>query len=167
MTDSTTPPPFTAEDYRAVLGQFATGVTLVTTCTPDGRILGLTANSFNSVSLTPPLVLWSLSRQSASMDGFLSASHFAVNVLAADQRLLAERFSRRGIDRFEGVAWRKGHSGVPLIDDCAALFECRQRSRYDEGDHVIFVGEVMHCQRRLGASPLVFHGGRFFTDLAL
>ena len=85
-------PPFSAEDFRAALGQFTTGVTIVTARTPDGRLVGLTANSFNSVSLAPPLVLWSLARQSTSMPGFLSATHYAINVLAGDQRLLAERF---------------------------------------------------------------------------
>ena len=160
------PAPFTPEEYRAALGQFATGVTLVTARGPDGRLLGLTANSFNSVSLSPPLVLWSLSRQSSSMPGFLAASHYAINVLAADQRLLAERFSRKGIDRYEGVAWRPGLTGAPVIDGAVAVFECRHRSQHDEGDHVIFVGEVEQCSRRLGAAPLVFHGGRFVTDFA-
>lgn len=159
--------PFTSEEYRAALGQFATGVTIVTARAPDGRLLGLTANSFNSVSLSPPLVLWSLSRQSSSMPGFLEASHYAINVLAADQRLQAERFSRKGIDRFEGVAWRPGLTGAPVIDGAVAVFECAHRSRHDEGDHVIFVGEVLHCRRRVGAPPLVFHGGRFFTDLPM
>ncbi|MBH1987789.1 MAG: flavin reductase family protein [Burkholderiales bacterium] len=162
-----TPAPFTQEEYRAALGQFATGVTIVTAQAPDGRLFGLTANSFNSVSLAPPLVLWSLSRQSSSMPGFLASTHYAINVLAADQRLLAERFSRKGIDRFEGVAWRAGLTGAPVIDGAVAVFECSHRSQHDEGDHVIFVGEVAHCRRRVGASPLVFHGGRFFSDLAI
>lgn len=160
------PAPFTPEEYRAALGQFATGVTIVTARCPEGRLLGLTANSFNSVSLAPPLVLWSLARQSSSMPGFLAASHYAINVLAADQRLLAERFSRKGIERYEGVAWRAGLTGAPVIDGAVAVFECRNRSRHDEGDHIIFVGEVEHCRRRLGAAPLVFHGGRLVTDFA-
>ena len=159
--------PFTQEDYRAALGQFTTGVTIVTARAADGRLLGLTANSFNSVSLEPPLVLWSLSSQSSSMPGFQEAAHYAINVLAADQRLLAERFSRKGIDRFEGVAWRAGLTGAPLIDGAVAVFECRNRSQHAEGDHIIFVGEVAHCNRRVGATPLVYHGGRFFTDLPI
>lgn len=158
---------FTPEDFRAALGQFATGVTIVTAIDVQGRRVGLTANSFNSVSLDPPLVLWSLSKQSSSMPALLEATAYAVNVLGADQRVLAERFARRGIDRFEGVAWRPGFSGVPLIDGAVASFECKPRNHHDEGDHVIFVGEVTHCRRRVGAVPLVFHGGRFFTDLSL
>jgi flavin reductase (DIM6/NTAB) family NADH-FMN oxidoreductase RutF len=160
-------PPFSAEDFRAALGQFTTGVTIVTARTPDGRLVGLTANSFNSVSLAPPLVLWSLARQSTSMPGFLSATHYAINVLAGDQRLLAERFARKGIDRFEGTPWRPGLTGAPVIDGAVAVFECSHRSQHDEGDHVIFVGQVAHCRRRIGATPLVFHGGRFFPDLPI
>ena len=158
---------FTPEDFRAALGQFATGVTIVTTLDAQGRKVGLTANSFNSVSLSPPLVLWSLSKQSGSMPALKASGAYAINVLAADQRVLAERFARKGIDRFEGVGWRPGFSGVPLINGAVASFECKHRSHHDEGDHLIFVGEVTHCQRRLGAVPLVFHGGRFFTDLSL
>lgn len=165
MTLPTETQPFTSDDLRAALGQFATGVTIVTACDPEGRLVGLTANSFNSVSLSPPLVLWSLARQSSSMAGFLAAHHYAINVLAADQRPLAERFARRGIDRFEGAPWRPGLTGAPVIEGAVAVFECSHRKQYDEGDHVIFVGQVAHCSRRVGAAPLVFHGGRFFTDL--
>jgi flavin reductase (DIM6/NTAB) family NADH-FMN oxidoreductase RutF len=161
------PPPFTTDDFRAALGQFTTGVTIVTACDAEGRLIGLTANSFNSVSLSPPLVLWSLARQSTSMPGFLSTPYYAVNVLAADQRLLAERFARKGIDRFEGTPWRPGLTGAPVIEGAVAVFECSHRRQHDEGDHVIFVGKVEHCRRRLGAKPLVFHGGRFFTDLPI
>ncbi|MBA4110856.1 MAG: flavin reductase [Leptothrix sp. (in: Bacteria)] len=157
--------PFTPEEFRAALGQFTTGVTIVTARTPEGVLVGLTANSFNSVSLSPPLVLWSLARQSSSLPAFLSATHYAINVLAADQRLLAERFARKGIDRFEGVPWREGLTGAPVIPGAVAVFECAHRSHHDAGDHVIFVSQVAHCNRRIGAEPLVFHGGRFFSDL--
>jgi flavin reductase (DIM6/NTAB) family NADH-FMN oxidoreductase RutF len=158
---------FTPEDFRAALGQFATGVTIVTAIDPQGHQVGLTANSFNSVSLAPPLVLWSLSKHSSSMPVLMAAQAFAINVLAADQRVLAERFARKGIDRFDGVAWRPGLSGAPLIDGAVASFECRHHQHLDAGDHRIFVGEVTHCQRRVGAVPLIFHGGRFFSDLPL
>ena len=113
MSQPSDSPPFTAEEFRASLGQFATGVTIVTARDANGQLVGLTANSFNSVSLSPPLVLWSLGAQSATLPGFRSAMHYAINVLAADQRLLAERFARRGIDRFEGTAWRPGLTGAP------------------------------------------------------
>ncbi|NNU44694.1 flavin reductase family protein [Ramlibacter montanisoli] len=158
------PPSFSAQEFRAALGMFATGVTIVTARTADGRVVGLTANSFNSVSLTPPLVLWSLSRAAASMAVFSAGSHYAINVLAADQKALAERFATRGADRWNGVTFTEGAGGAPLLDGAAATFECFNRSRYEEGDHVIFVGEVERCAHRTGASPLLFHGGRYFTE---
>ena len=161
------PPSFGAEDFRAALALFATGVTIVTARTSTGDPIGLTANSFNSVSIDPPLVLWSLSRQAGSMPAFARGSHYAINILAADQRPLAERFASKDLDRFDGVSFRPGRSGVPLLDGAAAAFECFNRSRYEEGDHVIFVGEVEACVGRPGAQPLIFHGGRYFTELPL
>jgi len=160
-------PTFAADDFRAALAMFATGVTIVTARDSGGLPVGLTANSFNSVSIEPPLVLWSLSRQAGSMPAFARGSHYVINILAADQHDLAERFSSRGLDRFEGVAFQPGASGVPVLDGAAAVFECFNRSRYEEGDHVIFVGEVERCARREGAHPLIFHGGRYFTELPL
>jgi flavin reductase (DIM6/NTAB) family NADH-FMN oxidoreductase RutF len=161
------PPSFSAQEFRAALGMFATGVTIVTARTAEGVVIGLTANSFNSVSLTPPLVLWSLSRAAASLPVFSGNSHYAINVLAADQKTLAERFASRGADRWSGVTFDEGTGGAPLLHGAAATFECFNRSRYEEGDHVIFVGEVERCTRRLGASPLLFHGGRYYTEHAL
>jgi flavin reductase (DIM6/NTAB) family NADH-FMN oxidoreductase RutF len=158
------PPSFSAPEFRAALGMFATGVTIVTARAADGKIIGLTANSFNSVSLTPPLVLWSLSRAAASMAVFSAGSHYAINVLAADQKELAQRFASRGADRWAGVTFDTGVGGAPLLHGAAATFECFNRSRYEEGDHVIFVGEVERCTRRDGASPLLFHGGRYYTE---
>jgi flavin reductase (DIM6/NTAB) family NADH-FMN oxidoreductase RutF len=160
-------PSFTALHFRAALGMFATGVTIVTARTPDGDCVGLTANSFNSVSLAPPLVLWSLARKAGSMPAFARGSHYAINILAASQRRLAERFASKTIDRFAGVPWREGASGAPLLDGAAAVFECFNRSQYEEGDHVIFVGEVERCSVTEGATPLIFHGGRYYAELPL
>jgi flavin reductase (DIM6/NTAB) family NADH-FMN oxidoreductase RutF len=161
-------PSFSALEFRAALGMFATGVTIVTGRDADGTRVGLTANSFNSVSLAPPLVLWSLARQAGAMAAFSRGSHYAINILAADQHELAQRFSRRtSRDRFAGVAFHEGVGGAPVLAGAAAVFECFNRSRYEEGDHVIFVGEVEHCTRRAGALPLIFHGGRYFTELPL
>jgi flavin reductase (DIM6/NTAB) family NADH-FMN oxidoreductase RutF len=161
-------PSFNVQQFRAALGMFATGVTIVTVRDASGAPIGLTANSFNSVSLEPPLVLWSLAREAGSMPHFQRGSHYAINILAAEQRDLAERFSRReAADRFAGVAFREGRAGAPILEGAAAVFECFNRSRYAEGDHVIFVGEVEHCERREGAQPLIFHGGRYFTELPL
>lgn len=158
------PPSFSAPEFRAALGMFATGVTIVTARTAEGELIGLTANSFNSVSLDPPLVLWSLARAAASMPAFSTGSHYAINVLGADQHDLAKRFAAKGLDRFADVAFMEGVGGAPLLSGAAASFECFNRSRYEEGDHVIFVGEVERCSHRVGASPLLFHGGKFYTE---
>lgn len=158
------PPSFTPTEFRAALGMFATGVTIVTARAANGKLVGLTANSFNSVSLSPPLVLWSLSRAAASMAAFSAGSHYAINVLAADQQALAQRFAAKDVDRWAGVAHSEGLAGAPLLAGAAATFECYNRSRYEEGDHVIFVGEVERCQHRSDASPLLFHGGRFYAE---
>ena len=146
---------------------FATGVTIVTARTATGTLIGLTANSFNSLSLHPPLVLWSLSQAAGSMPALSTGSHYAINVLAADQKALAERFAGRREDRWADVAYTESASGAPLITGAAASFECFNRSRYEEGDHVIFVGEVERCSHRPGAAPLLFHGGKFYTEHAL
>jgi flavin reductase (DIM6/NTAB) family NADH-FMN oxidoreductase RutF len=157
-------PHFSSSEFRTALGMFATGVTIVTPRAPSGELVGLTANSFNSVSLTPPLVLWSLSQAATSMDAFRQGSHYAINILAADQQALALRFATRGTDRFVDLDFTVGISGAPLITGSVATFECFNRSRYAEGDHVIFVGEVEHCSHRAGASPLLYHGGKFYTE---
>jgi flavin reductase (DIM6/NTAB) family NADH-FMN oxidoreductase RutF len=160
-------PSFSASDFRSALGMFATGVTIVTARGADGAPVGLTANSFNSVSITPPLVLWSLARSAGSMPAFERGSHYAINILAADQHRLAERFASKAVDRFDGVVFREGAGGAPILEGSAAVFECFNRSRYEEGDHVIFVGEVERCTRQAGAQPLIFHGGRYFTELPI
>jgi len=162
-----TPAVFSATEFRSALGMFATGVTIVTTLSDKGEPLGLTANSFNSVSLNPPLVLWSLAMRSMSLPVFRAGTHYAINILAADQQELALRFAKPGLNRWKDVAWHPGVAGAPVIEGAAASFECFNRSRYEEGDHVIFVGQVEHCGHRPDASPLLFHGGRFYTELPL
>jgi flavin reductase (DIM6/NTAB) family NADH-FMN oxidoreductase RutF len=158
------PPDFSTPQFRAALGMFATGVTIVTARDIQGRFIGLTANSFNSVSLTPPLVLWSLSRAAGSMAAFSTGSHYAINILSAEQQDLARQFAAPNVDRFAGVQFEPGAGGAPLLQGAAATFECFNRSRYEEGDHVIFVGEVERCSHHDGASPLLFHGGKFYAE---
>ncbi len=158
------PPNFTSSEFRSALGMFATGVTIVTARTAEGALVGLTANSFNSVSLSPPLVLWSLARSAGSMPAFCTGSHYAINILSADQQGLAMQFSAKEGDRFAGVPFTTGSGGAPVIAGAVATFECFNRSRYDEGDHVIFVGEVERCNYQPGAAPLLYHGGRFYTE---
>jgi len=155
---------FDAAHFRKALSQFATGVTVITTRLDDGTLLGLTASSFNSVSLSPPLVLWSLSEQASSMPVFSGNSHYVINILGAEQTALAEQFSRKSVDRFDGVEYTLSRTGQPVLKGVSAWFECHNRSRYPEGDHVIFVGEVEHCEVQ-PQPALVFHNGRFIkTD---
>ena len=150
--------------FRAALGQFATGVTVVTTRAQNGDRIGLTANSFNSASLDPPMVLWSLKNDSTNFDVFADADHFAVNVLAADQVEVSQRFSRFVEDRFSGLECSEGVGGVPLISGCAATFQCRNVHRYSGGDHAIFVGEVLEFEVN-DRTPLVFHRGDYTVTL--
>jgi flavin reductase (DIM6/NTAB) family NADH-FMN oxidoreductase RutF len=157
-------PSFTTPEFRAALGMFATGVTIVTARTAQGDLIGLTANSFNSVSMNPPLVLWSLATGAGSLAAFTAGSHYAINILTVAQKDLAERFAKKGAERWSGVEFDLGASGAPLLRGAAATFECFNRSRYEEGDHVIFVGEVERCTHHADASPLLFHGGRFYTE---
>ncbi|MEO0316553.1 MAG: hypothetical protein RL404_230 [Pseudomonadota bacterium] len=153
-------PEFDTAHFRSALSQFATGVTVITTRDEQGGFFGLTASSFNSVSLAPPLVLWSLSGHSRSLPLFTGNSHYVINVLAGDQMSLAERFASRIEDRFAGVDYELSQTGLPILRGVSAWFECHNRSRYPEGDHVIFVGEVERCA--FDAKPaLVFHGSRF------
>ena len=147
-------------DFRRALGQFATGVTVVTARTSDGRKVGVTVNSFASVSLDPPLVLWSLSRQAPSFADFTHATHFAVNVLAGNQHHLSRQFSTPLPDKFSGVEFAEGPGGVPLLSGVNAHFVCRNVRQYDGGDHVILVGEVEDYKYADG-EPLVFHSGRY------
>lgn len=164
MTRHAKSPNFDDAAFRRALGQFATGVTVITTRAPNGQPIGFTASSFNSVSLNPPLVLWSLATRSASMPVFRANSHYVVNVLSASQLDLCKRFASVKGDRFEGVSHAAGDTGMPVIEGALAWFECHNRSRYDEGDHVIFVGEVERCGIRDDATevgPLVFQNGAF------
>jgi flavin reductase (DIM6/NTAB) family NADH-FMN oxidoreductase RutF len=153
---------FTEREFRDALAQFATGVAIICAPGADDKFVGFTANSFNSVSLDPPLVVWSLDGRSKSLAALERAEHYAINVLAHDQIDLARRFSRPHADRFEGVGYRLGRAGVPLIEGCVAWFECRHHARHRAGDHVLFIGTVETCGRNKGAG-LVFHHGRFGT----
>jgi flavin reductase (DIM6/NTAB) family NADH-FMN oxidoreductase RutF len=165
-TTRAVPPEFDTRHFRSALSQFATGVTVITTRLADGTFLGLTASSFNSVSLDPPLVLWSLANGASSLPVFTGNSHYVINVLAADQAALAERFAMRIENRFEGVDFVLSYTGLPILKGAAAWFECHNRSRYPEGDHVIFVGEVERCD--VSPQPaLVFHGGKFVSTVPL
>jgi flavin reductase (DIM6/NTAB) family NADH-FMN oxidoreductase RutF len=159
-------PTFDARDFRNALGTFCTGVTVIAAASPDGRRVGLTANSFSAVSLNPPLVLWSLVVHSPSMPVFQEASHFCINVLEASQGELAHHFARPSEDKFAGIDWEAGLSGAPRLTGVLAQFQCRNSYRYYGGDHVIFLGAVEDYTHRSG-EPLLFNRGAYgsFSNL--
>ncbi len=150
---------FDTRDFRRALGQFATGVTVVTTLAGDGRKVGMTVNSFSSVSLEPPLVLWSVARNAPSFQDFTSATHFGVNVLAAHQHHLSKQFATPLPDKFAGVKCRP-EACVPILEDALAYFICRVVQQYDGGDHVILLGQVEEYKHQPG-DGLVFHAGKY------
>lgn len=149
-----------AASLRQVFGCFATGVTIVTACDAEGRPRGMTANSFTSVSLNPPLILICVSTQAPIWPVFAAAETFAVNVLSAEQREISQRFARPSEDKFAGIAWRKGAFDVPLIDHAAAYLACRRVREIEAGDHIILLGEVVHFAHQ-PAAPLLFHRGAY------
>jgi flavin reductase (DIM6/NTAB) family NADH-FMN oxidoreductase RutF len=147
-------------DFRNALGSYATGVAIITAIGMDGNPYGLTCNSFASVSLNPPLVLWSLGMFSQGLPIFQNASHFAVNVLGASQQALAAQFAKASADKFAGVAWTAGLGGAPLLANSVAHFQCRAANRYYGGDHVIFLGAVeSYAYNR--QEPLLFARGGY------
>ena len=145
---------------RDVLGTFATGVVIVTTQGVEGEPVGLTVSSFNSVSLEPPLILWSLALKSPSVTAFRAHTHFAVNILAESQIALCKSFGRSATAKFDDVDYTHGMTGVPLLAGAAAHLECRTYARYPGGDHEIYIGEVLAMEGFLHP-PLLFHGGSF------
>ncbi len=156
--------PFDPREFRRALGTFPTGVAIITTRGEDGVPVGLTCNSFSSVSLDPPLVLWSLRTSSKSLAAFREASAFAINVLAEDQSSLSARFASSSIvDKFEGVKHSSGFRDVPLIDRCVARFHCSTYSEHEAGDHVIFIGKVEQFEHGREDDPLVFYKGAYMV----
>ncbi len=156
---------FDKRELRSVLGAFTTGVTIVTTRDGEGRTHGLTANSFSSVSLDPPLVLWSQSLGSSSYEAFRDSGHFAINILADDQVALSNRFATSGADKFANLACREGVGGVPVLPGTAAHLECAKVAAYPGGDHVVYLGRVERVGRS-GRRPLAFSGGRYMVPYA-
>ena len=153
-------PSLEPQRLRQAFGKFATGVTIVTAAGAQGRAVGVTANSFSSLSLDPPLLLWSIARSSSNYAVFRRAGHFAVHILDYAQLALSRRFSARGVNRFEGVPVESGPGGCPLLCDYHVRFECSVSERHEGGDHLIMVGRILNVEHRPG-SPLLFYGGRF------
>ncbi len=152
---------FEPRALRHALGRYPTGVAVVTTRAPDGRPIGLTINSFASLSLDPALVLWSLVSHSPNLSAFTQARHFAISVLAHDQQALASQFANpQVLDKFDQVEVREAPEGVPVLHGTLATLVCEVSRHVPEGDHELFIGKVVRIDAREGA-PLVFHGGRF------
>ncbi|MCU0897828.1 MAG: flavin reductase family protein [Burkholderiales bacterium] len=154
---------FDSKEYRRALGTYPTGVTVVTTLAPEGTPVGITVNSFASLSLEPPLVLWALNVRSPKLAAFDAASRFAVNVLRDNQIDLSRRFASRQPNLFDGVEAKPGLGGVPLVSGVAAHIQCRSHERHDGGDHIIFVGRVERFDFVANTRPLVFAAGRYHT----
>jgi 3-hydroxy-9,10-secoandrosta-1,3,5(10)-triene-9,17-dione monooxygenase reductase component len=147
--------------FRRALGRFVTGVTVMTARAADGRLAGMTVNSFNTLSLDPPLVLWSIALKSPSFPVFHDAGRYAVNILAQDQQALARQFSHAALDKFAGVEIHGGLGGVPLISGAAAHLECELAARHPGGDHEILVGRVVRARAEDGLAPLAYCRGQF------
>ena len=150
-----------SREFRDALGSFPTGVAIITARDEDGNPVGMTVNSFASVLLEPPLVLWSIDNNSAFFDVFMQASHFAVHILRSDQQRLSHDFSSEDSDHFAEVAHDSGIEELPLLKSYSALFQCEVRSRHPAGDHVILLGRVLELQKR-PAEPLVFFAGKYY-----
>ena len=150
-----------ARDFRRALGKFATGVTVITTQDSAGDHFGVTASSFNTVSMDPPLILWSIDKGAYSLSTYRDAEHFVVNVLGNDQVDISNRFASRGEDKFSGIEFEQGVGGSAKLKGAVAQFECRTWEVYEGGDHLIIVGEVLNYTYRDTGSALVFHGGRY------
>ena len=148
--------------FRQALGHFPTGVAIVTTRCPDGRAVGLTINSFTSLSLEPPLVMWSLVNHSPSLEIFEKCSHFAINVISQEQVPVALGFANSQVkDKFALISHVDGEEGVPLLDDCVATFVCENYRQHEGGDHTLFIGRVVRHTTLTEHEPAVFHRGRF------
>lgn len=161
MSSEAVPGPETQEaQFRRACGRFATGVAIATLRAADGSPHGITINSFTSVSLRPPLVLICIDRQAASREHFQTQELFAINILQATQQELSVRFAEWPEGRFEGIAWREGTGGVPVLEGSLAVFECRKQMVVPAGDHDVVFGEVLSATTADG-SPLLYFGGQY------
>ena len=151
---------FDTAGFRTALSSFATGVAIVSTTAPDGKPVGVTINSFTSVSLAPPLVLWNIAKSALSHDVFVRARYFCINVLAMHQQELSMTFSRTGADKFSDLTCSPGLGGVPKLPEFAACFECETECSHKGGDHTIIIGKVCAFEDR-ETDPLIFYRGRF------
>jgi len=148
------------DSFRAALGRFATGITIVTSRDASGADLGMTVSAFSSLSLTPPLILVCIAHTASMHDALLAADVFAVNLLSSGQESIARRFADTDAKRFDGIGYRRGIEQVALLDDALAHLECRRVAQYDSGDHTIVIGEVESAEVS-DAKPLLYYRGGF------
>ena len=151
---------FTQQEFRNALGGFATGITIITALGKNGQKVGMTANSFNSVSLTPPLILWSIGKNTNCFEDFMAAEAFAVHVLAEDQQDLSNLFATSGIDRFADLDCSEGLSGVPILPHYSVCFQCTMAQKHEGGDHIIMTSEVKQFTDN-ELQPLMFYRGKY------
>ncbi|AWV85647.1 MULTISPECIES: flavin reductase family protein [Acinetobacter] len=145
---------------RQLLGQYATGITVVTALDVNQRKIGMTANSFTSVSLDPPLILWNIAKSATHFEDFKQAEYFAINILNEDQYLESKHFSKSADDKFEGLDDVDEYMGIPILNKSLTTFVCRQYELHEAGDHYIIVGQIEACRNQMG-NPLVFHNGQY------
>ena len=157
---------FDPKAFRQALGQFPTGVTVITTLDKEGNPIGVTASSFNSVSMEPPLVLWSVAKKAYSAKIFEEAAHFNINVLGESQIEISNTCAKQGADKFANIGFQSGIDGCPILENTAACFECKTWKLYDGGDHIIVVGEVLKYQSNPSIKPLVFARGSYAVTAA-
>lgn len=152
---------FDQKAFRNALGAYATGITVITASSEKGHPVGLTANSFTSVSLDPPLVLWCLANSAESYNDFVKADYFSVHVLHKAQQSVSEIFATRNGKKFDEVPWKKGDEGTPVLNEFLECFHCRKEQLYEGGDHVILLGEVVRLETRNEDAPLLYHQGQY------
>lgn len=152
---------FDTIQFRNACGAFATGITIVTTMTPEGKPIGMTVNSFSSVSLDPPLVLWSVGNQAISFEIFSNTDHFAVHILHRDQEALSNLFASRGEDKFGDLAWTRGELGSPILPEYAVCLQCKMEHVYPGGDHNILVGRVIALKDLNSPEALLYFRGGY------
>lgn len=147
--------------FRDAMGCFATGITVISTLTPSGEAVGMTVNSFSSVSLDPPLILYSLAKSASRFDAFFETERFVVNVLGRTHEPVSTRFATKGVSGWDGMAFDTWASGCPVLDGALAVFECAAEARHEGGDHVIIVGRVTNVRHQSDGEPLLFYRGGY------
>ena len=152
--------PLDAREFRDAMGCFATGITVVTARSKEGENVGCTANSFSSVSLDPPLVLWAIAKNANSYDAFIEAENFAIHVLHSGQEDMSRLFATKDVDKFSEIKWTEGQGGTPLLNEYSVRFECTTEDIYEGGDHMIIVGRVFNMDNP-DAEPLGFYQGKY------